>query len=108
MTNKREQVKREVTFILPMQTNEGESLTALHYDLQDELIDLYYGYTYQEGFGGYKSDNMRVKEKVGIYKLAITQEQEDGLRTIIAAYGKFAGQECMYYINLNGEVEFIA
>ena len=100
-------MQREIKFILPLNNNEGKSLSELHDQLKTELINNYYGFTSKFGAGGYKSQNMEIVECVVIYTLAIEKTQEGGVIEMLNFYKIEAEQEAIYYVNYEGFVQFI-
>ena len=100
-------MQREVKFILPLNNNDGKSLSDLHTQLNSELINNYYGFTSQSGMGGYKSQNMEIIECVAIYTIAIEKIQEGGVLEMLNFYKIEAEQEAIYYVNFEGFVQFI-
>lgn len=61
---------REGRIILPVFSNEGKDLDALHTKVQDALVGAFGGFTATQAYGGWHDKGMTQKEDVVVYDVA--------------------------------------
>ena len=93
---------------LPVNGNNGESLSVVHDDLARDLARLFGGYTCTYGMGGWLNDGAVQTEPVAVYQVAFVGNVGDveTFKGLVHAAGKAAGQIAMFYV-IDGEAEIV-
>jgi len=97
---------KEAKIILPIKSNNGRDLMAVHTLLRSNLIAAFGGVTATNAFGAWRSpSNQIIEEAVAVYSVAAdsTRKNREAFARIAMAAGKDAGQEAMYFVDLNGD-----
>jgi len=103
---------KEGIIIFPLLDNDGETLEDIHDALQRILVDMFGGFTMQEGQGGWRNPatHRLHMDKVAIYSVATqdTPENRRALGTIAVVCGMLGEQDAVYVKDTQGRVSIIA
>lgn len=101
---------REARIILPINDNNGNSLSFLHKSLAGELCRHFGGATATQSNGMWIADNGKLYDEPGIaYDIAMepTRDNDAIMREIAVRFGRLAEQEAMYLRLADGQVDII-
>ena len=88
---------------MPVNDNDGVTLTSLHARLKTEIATVFSGCTITDGQGVWYNDGVVYDEPVKIYETAINGAKVSIIADIAKKYAAEAGQVAVYY-SIDGKV----